>query len=256
MTETLSLPADRLSDRLLALLLWLVGVLWMFPILISMMLISLVIPPWRTDWINRLYCRGQLLLTGNSWRADVHPSVDPNKAYLFAQNHINHFDHVVLYNATPHFKQGLELESHFKYPVYGWFMKSRGTIPVRPGSQGQTPAIMNRMREEIERGHSILTFPEGTRTLDGRVGTFRRGVFYIARDLGIPVVPVAVTGMYNVMRKGSWLIRPGHTITVHVCEPISTEGLTDEAIPAFAKRVETEVANHVNAYWAARQEPS
>jgi len=254
MTEAVPLSKDGILDRLISVGLWLVGVAWMFPVMVTMMLISLVIPPWRTNWLNRLYCRGQLLLTGSSWRAEVHPEVDPKANYLFAQNHTNHFDHVVLYNATPHFKQGLELESHFKYPVYGWFMKSRGTIPVRRGSQGQTPEIMNHMREELKRGHSILTFPEGTRTLDGRVGKFRKGVFFIARDLGIPVVPVAVTGMYNVMRKGSWLIRPGYEITVHVCKPIPTQGLTDEELPAFAKRAEVEVAKHVNAYWARQSE--
>lgn len=256
MTAALVLPKDSHFDRFIAVVLWLIGVMWMFPVMLSMMVLSLALPPWRTNWLNRAYCRGQLLLTGSSWRADVHPKVDPKAAYLFAQNHINHFDHVVLYNATPHFKQGLELESHFKYPVYGWFMKSRGTIPVRPGSQGQTPAIMNRMRAEVARGHSILTFPEGTRTQNGRVGTFRKGVFYIARDLGVPVVPVAITGMYNVMRKGSWLIRPGYSITVHVCEPISTQGLTDEDIPSFAKQVENEVAKHVDAYWAQQLEQS
>jgi 1-acyl-sn-glycerol-3-phosphate acyltransferase len=256
MNEDVPTPADSLLAKLTATLLWLIGLIWLLPMLFSMMMLSLVIAPWKTNWLNRLYCRGQLLLTGSSWRAVVHPEVDPTQAYLFAQNHINHFDHVVLYNATPHFKQGLELESHFNYPVYGWFMKSRGTIPVRKGSQGQTPAIMSRMRSEIRRGHSILAFPEGTRTRSGRVSPFRKGVFFIARDLGIPVVPVAITGMYNVMRKGSWLIRPGYEVVVHVCKPMETKGLTDDDIPSFANAVQAEVAKHVDAYWAQQLEQS
>ena len=249
MTTDVPLPNDGSVAKLIAVGLWVLGLLWLVPMLFGMMLLSLVVPPWKTDWLNRLYCRGQLFLTGCKWRTEVHPDVDPNTPYLFAQNHINHFDHVVLYNATPHFKQGLELESHFSYPFYGWFMKSRGTIPVRKGSEGQTPEIMNRMRHEIAQNHSILAFPEGTRTRTGRVGTFRKGVFFIARDLGIPVVPVSVTGMYDVMRKGSWLIRPGYTVTVHVGKPIPTEGLLDAEIASFAKRVQAEVANPINAYW-------
>lgn len=254
MTQTVTLPQDGPIATILAIGLWLAGLLWLIPMLFTMMLLSLVIPPWRTDWLNRLYCRGQLALTGCKWRAIVHPEVDPTQPYLFAQNHVNHFDHVVLYNATSHFKQGLELESHFKYPFYGWFMKSRGTIPVRSGSQGQTKAIMDRMRAEIARKHSILAFPEGTRTRDGNVGAFRKGVFYIARDLGIPVVPVAVTGMYNVMRKGSWLIRPGYEVTVHVGKPISTETLTDSDIVDFAASVQAEVSKPVEEYWAQQLE--
>jgi 1-acyl-sn-glycerol-3-phosphate acyltransferase len=236
-------------DRFVSAGLWGAGLAWMIPMMTGMMGLATVMHPKRYDGLSRVYCRGQVALTGATWRSVVHPSVDPNRPYLFAQNHVNLLDHVTLYPATPHFKQGLELESHFKIPVYGWFMRSRGTIPVRPGSQGQTPEIMERMRAEVARGHSILAFPEGTRTLDGRVGTFRKGVFFIARDLGLPVVPVAVTGMYNVLRKGSALMRPGWTVTVHCEAPIETAHLTDDEIPALAQRVQDVVAARVDAWW-------
>ena len=71
MTDAVPLPSDGLLNRLSSVGLWFVGVLWMFPVMVSMMLLSLVVPPWRTNWLNRLYCRGQLLLTGSSWRADA-----------------------------------------------------------------------------------------------------------------------------------------------------------------------------------------
>lgn len=240
----------RARDHLASAALWGAGLAWLIPMLGGMgVLNGTVLPSHRTEGLNRLYCRGQVALTGSRWRAVVDPAVDPGTPYMFAQNHTNHFDHVALYPATPHFKQGLELESHFKIPFYGWFMKARGTIPVRSGKEGQTPQIMDRMRAEIERGHSILAFPEGHRTLDGRVGPFRRGVFFIARDLGLPIAPVSVTGMYRVMRKGSWLIRPGHTVTVFVDAPIPTAGLPDAAIPELADRVREVVAGRVDAYW-------
>ena len=242
-------------DHLASAALWGLGVSWLAPMLSSMgVLNGTVLPSHKTEWLNRLYCRGQIALTGTRWRAVVHPDVDPNEVYLFAQNHTNHFDHAALYPATPHFKQGLELQSHFKIPVYGWFMKARGTIGVRPGKQGQTPEIMANMREELARGHSILAFPEGHRTTDGRVGPFRKGVFFIARDLGLPIVPVAVTGMYRVMRKGSWLIRPGYTVTVYVEKPIPTAGLTDAEIPALAEQVREVIASRVDAYWRGELE--
>lgn len=66
------------------------------------------------------------------------------------------------------------------------------------------------------------------------------------------MVPVAVTGMYEVLRKGSWLMRPGHAITVHVLAPIETEGLSDEEILALARKVEAQIAEVVDAYWAER----
>ena len=132
--------------------------------------------------------------TWSSWRSVVHPAVSEDEQYIFAQNHINHFDFVSMYPATRHYKQGLELETHFRYPVYGPFMESRGTIPVPAERSERLPAIKKHIASEVAAGRSILAFPEGTRTLNGRVGDFRKGVFVIARDLGLKVAPTAVTG--------------------------------------------------------------
>jgi 1-acyl-sn-glycerol-3-phosphate acyltransferase len=247
-----SLRAPTLAEQLVSLGLWSVGVSYMVPSLTTMGVLSATLGSERIEAMNRWYCRTQIRLTGSRWRAVVDPAVDPKTPYMFAQNHTNHFDHVWIYEATPHFKQGLELESHFKYPVYGWFMRARGTIPVRPFKEGQTPEVLAYMRREIERGHSILAFPEGHRTLDGRLRPFRRGVFFIARDLGLPIVPTTVTGAYDVMRKGSLVIRPGHEVTVYCDAPIATKGLPDSAIPELAEHVRSVMARRVDAYWASR----
>ncbi len=246
------LPRDSLRDKAVAAGLWGVGVSWLVTGMGAMMAAQSVLPANRIERLSRLYCRTQVALTGSKWKAVVHPDVDPNRPYMFCQNHTNYFDHVTLYCATPHFKQGLELESHFKIPVYGWFMRQRGTIPVRPGSQGQTPEIMAHMRSELDKGHSILAFPEAHRTKTGRIGPFRKGVFYIARDLGIPIVPVAVTGMYEVQHKGSWLIRPGREVTVYCEQPIETAGVTDDEIPELAARVRAPMKARIDAYWEGR----
>jgi|GEM_PF-930009 len=249
--DWVSRPAST-ADKLQSAALWGVGLSFMGSALGTMAAVNTVLPSDRMEWMNRFYCRAQVALAGAKWRCVVHPDVDPDGVYMFCQNHTNHFDHVALYDATPHFKQGLELEDHFKYPLYGTFMRNRGTIPVRRGSEGQTPEIMAHMRSEIAAGHSILAFPEGTRTLTGRVGRYRRGVFFIARDLGIPVVPVAVTGMYEVMRKGSRLMRGGQLVTVHVDKPIESAGLDDDGVGRLAQRVREVASGHVDAYWRHR----
>jgi 1-acyl-sn-glycerol-3-phosphate acyltransferase len=247
-----SLAEPTLGERLVSAGLWGVGLTFLVPTLSAMGVLSAALGSERIEWLNRWYCRTQIRLTGSRWRAVVDPAVDPKVPYMFAQNHTNHFDHVWVYDATPHFKQGIELESHFKYPVYGWFMKARGTIPVRPGREGQTPEVMANMQREIDRGHSILAFPEGHRTLDGRLRPFRRGVFFIARDLGIPIVPTTVTGAFDVMRKGSLVIRPGHEVTVYCDAPVPTKGIPDSAIPELAEHVRSVMARRLDAYWQAR----
>jgi len=240
-------PLATVGEKIVSVGLWAAGVSWIVPCMGSMMALQTFLRSDQIEWLNRLYTRGQIALTGSKWRAVVDPAVDPNGVYVFACNHVNHFDHCTMYDATPHFKQGLELEKHFDYPVYGWFMKQRGTIAVRPGSAGQTREIMSNFRREVEAGHSILAFPEGHRTRDGRVRIFRRGVFHIARDLGIPIVPVAVTGMQHVMRADSWIIRPGNTVTVYCDAPIESTG--DETILELATKVRKPIAARVDAYF-------
>lgn len=248
-----SFEDPSMIDKLVSAGLWGAGLSWLVPSLGSMAVLFQVVKSHDVNILGRLYCKGQIALTGSKWKSVVHPDVDPNRAYIFAQNHTNHFDHVMLYNATPHYKQGLELESHFDIPVYGWFMKARGTVPVKKGRGGQTQEVLDRIGREIDEGRSILAFPEGTRTRTGRVGRFRRGIFYIARDLGIPIVPVAVTGTFDLMRPGSWVIRPGNEITVYCDEPVETAGLTDDEVEALADQVQATVARRVDDYWESRK---
>jgi 1-acyl-sn-glycerol-3-phosphate acyltransferase len=154
-----------------------------------------------------------------------------------------------MYCATPHFKQGVELEAHFRYPVYGRYMRSRGTIPIRRGDSAQLRALLQRMREELAAGGSLLVFPEGTRTLTGQLGELQPGVFRIVQQLGAPIVPVTVTGAYRVMRKGSLLLRPGYDITVYCDEPIETAGLGRRDLPALIERVRAVMQGRLDTYW-------
>ena len=248
-------PFDRrgedvtLQDKLVSAALWGVGVSFLVPTLAPMTGLFQVIPSHKMEWFSRFYCAGQMALTGNRWRAVVDPAVKPDEQYIFAQNHTNHFDHIAMYNATEHFKQGLELETHFKYPFYGWFMKARGTIGVPADRAARTEAVRRGMQRELSAGRSVLAFPEGTRTLNGRVGAYRSGIFFIARDLGVKIVPTTVTGMYDVMHKGSLLIRPGNEVTVYCDAPIDFAGLNDDEVLEAMDAVRAKMVERVNGYF-------
>jgi len=251
---TSSVPSDvTLQEKATSVALWAAGVGWIIPMMGTMMAAQTIFPADRLEWLNRLYCWGQVALTGSRWHAVVHPAVRPDRQYLFFQNHVNHFDHCTMYRATPHFKQGIELEKHFDYPVYGWFMKQRGTIPVRPKAKDGLKDLARRMRDEIDRGHSVLAFPEGHRTRDGRLRPFKRGLFVAARELGVPIVPVAVTGMQRVMNARSWIIRPGHTVTVYCEEPVETAGVGEDDLPELIEKVREPIRRRVDAYLESRR---
>ena len=229
-------------------LLWVLGLGWLGTMMGVQMAMYRVLPPERLQPLERLYTRGQIALTGSRWRAVVDPAVDPKRPYLFFQNHTNHLDHCAMYRATPHFKQGVELADHFRYPIYGRYMRSRGTIAVERTRQGLSQ-LMDGMASELEQGHSVLVFPEGTRTLSGLLGTFQSGVFRIGQRLGAPIVPVTVTGMYRVMRKGSLLIRPGYDVTVYVDAPIETAGTARGDLPRIMDEVRSVMEKRLRDYY-------
>jgi 1-acyl-sn-glycerol-3-phosphate acyltransferase len=233
---------------------WGVNLAWGVPSLSALTLLAgpLGVRPERLQPLYRLYSAVQLRLLGVRWRAEVDAGVEPGRAYFFLQNHVNHFDFIACHNASPHFRQGIELESHFRVPLYGPFMRSRGTVPVRAGERGQSGALTERIRAELARSRSILGFPEGTRTLDGRVGPFRKGLFRIARDLGAPIVPVAVAGLYEVMRKGSSLLRPGADVRVSLGAPVPTQDLPDEALDGLVAQVRGFIAARVDPRYPPR----
>ena len=239
--------------RLESAALWGAGVSWLVPLVsLQISLYRLGMTSWELDWLSRVFIRGQLVMLGVKWNAWVHEDIRPEEPYFFLQNHVNHFDFVTCYNATPHFKQGIELESHFKYPFYGWFMKSRGTIPVPADRTGRSDAIREHARRELDAGRSILAFPEGTRSPDGRVGPFRTGIFRIARDLGAKVVPVSVTGMHEVMKKGSYMLKGGQPVDVFYDAPVSLAGLSDAEVDATAAAVRHTIARRVDDYYEKR----
>jgi len=247
MTET-----TTIWDRIVSLVIWIIAGGFLVVALSFLTILYQFVRPDRVQFLERLYCRLQLALTFNRQRHQVHPDVDPGTQYIFIQNHSSHLDHVAMYNATPHFKQGIELESHFDYPFYGWFMKARGTIAVPKDRAGALGALGKAVRAEVDVGHSILGFPEGHRTRTGHVGPFYDGLFRIAIELGIPIVPVAVTGLFEVLHKGSLVIRPGNEISVYVEEPIATEALTEVDIASLRDRARSAIATRVDAYLAAR----
>jgi len=240
-------PVTTAWNRVASLIIWvLAGGFLVFALSFLTVLYQFVNPD-RVQFLERWYCKLQLALTFNKQTHHVHPGVDPSTQYLFIQNHTSHLDHVAMYTATPHFKQGIELETHFEYPFYGWFMKARGTIPVPKNRQRALEALRHAVRSEVDSDHSILGFPEGHRTLTGHVGRFHDGVFRIAIELGVPIVPVAVTGLYDVLHKGSLIIRPGNEIIVYVEEPIATDGMTTEDVPALRDRVRDAISARVEA---------
>lgn len=246
-----SLLPVTLLDRVVSVWLWTASIAWAVLVLPFTTVGCLIFGLDRMMPFQRLYTWGALKAAGIDWHYVVDPKVDPKQAYLFAHNHTHIFDFILLHNATPHYKLGVELEEHYKIPLYGWFMKARGGLAVKRGAKGQSAEVLAQAKKSTNLGRGLLVFPEGTRTKDGRVGRFKTGTFFIARDLGIPVCPVTAIGAYDMMRKGSLIMRPAK-VTMYVDAPIETAGLSDDEVVALAERVQAIVGKRLDDEWRSR----
>ncbi len=232
---------------------WLLCSAFFFPVCAFLVLLGIFLDPRKHDGAQRMLCRVTMKLAGAKLIVRRAPGFDPARTCFFIVNHVNLFDPFVLYAAIPQFFRGLELESHFHIPVYGWMMKRFGNVPVPDDVR---PAELKRMwrltRAALDSGISLAVFPEGQRTLDGHLGPFRDGVFRMAQQFGTPIVPVSLAGAFDFNRKTSWLLRPGR-IVVHLHDVIETKDLRKEDVAALRDRVHAIMSRPIDDAMAASQ---
>ena len=151
----------------------------------------------------------------------------------------------MIYSAIPQFLRGFELESHFKIPVYGWMMGRFGNIPVpdAPSREG-LETMRERAKAAFDSGISLIAFAEGSRTRDGHVQEFKKGIFGLAQKFGIPIVPVSVVGSYQFFQTGNWMLFP-RKITVYLHDTIETKDIGRSEVDDLRQRVQDIVAKPV-----------
>ena len=217
------------------------------PLLVAL---GAVVDPRKNDWPQRVFFRNILRVAGVKFEVKCSPGFDAQRASLFVCNHVNIFDPFVIYSAIPQFVRGFELASHFKIPAYGWMMGRFGNIPV-PDENNRTRAAMQEMArkadEAFKSGTSLIAFAEGSRTRDGHVGPFHKGVFRLAIRFGVPIVPMSIVGSYEFFRTGDWMLNPGK-ITVHLHDTIETAGTKKEDVDQLSNRVHAIVAGPVEQH--------
>jgi 1-acyl-sn-glycerol-3-phosphate acyltransferase len=124
----------------------------------------------------------------------------------------------------------------FRVPILGRAMRMRGFIPVNRQNREQAFEAVEKAVAALQAGHSFVVYPEGTRSPDGRLQSFKKGVFVMALKAGAPIVPISISGSSKIMPKGKFVIRPGRVrITFH--EPVPTAGLTIEDRDDLIQRV-------------------
>jgi 1-acyl-sn-glycerol-3-phosphate acyltransferase len=196
-------------------------------------------------WCARVWSWLILITTGVRVNTTGIERVSSSDSYIFISNHQSIYDIPILFSTLPFQLRIVAKASLRFFPLLGWHLRYTGHLLVNRARTGI--AELNKVSALIGRGHSLLLFPEGTRSVDGRVGRFKRGIFLLAVEAGLPIVPVSITGSRDVMRKGRLITCPGK-VQVVLHEPISTSDLIREDVPRLVDRVhrivESAVTHH------------
>jgi 1-acyl-sn-glycerol-3-phosphate acyltransferase len=170
-------------------------------------------------------------------------------AVILASNHLSFIDSVVIRLAAPRRVMFLTKDEYFIKPglrgrIMRWFFTAVGSVPVSRGSHRAAQAALDTAREVLAGGNVFGIYPEGTRSLDGKLYRGRTGVGWLALTTGAPVVPVALEGTERLQPVGKRLPRP-HRVTVRFGAPLTFTGdpksprarraVTDEVMLAIAE---------------------
>jgi 1-acyl-sn-glycerol-3-phosphate acyltransferase len=151
------------------------------------------------------------------WRVRIEGRL-PAGAYVLAANHRSWLDVLVLAR-LPREMKWVAKEELFRVPIIGWLLRMSGDIPVQRGDADSCAEALARAHGYLERGLPVVFFPEGTRSRNGLLRTFKLGAFHAAAAAGVQVVPVALTGTADGMPAGSPWIRPAQ-IVVRILDPV------------------------------------
>lgn len=169
-------------------------------------------------FLSRLWSRGLLRASGVRLEREFLQPLDDAASYVFMVNHESLLDIPALLATLPAETRFLAKRSLFQIPIFGWSLKIGGFVTIDRKDLSRAKSSFGDA-VAIAAGHSLLVFPEGTRSADGTLGPFQRGGFLLALKSGLPIVPVGIDGSHEVQSKGSRIVRPG-VVSVRYGRPI------------------------------------
>ncbi|MBF5057165.1 1-acyl-sn-glycerol-3-phosphate acyltransferase [Alcanivorax sp. 521-1] len=182
-----------------------------------------------------------LMLSGVQVRLHGTEHLDPKQSYVIVANHLSQYDIWVLYgHLDKDFRWVMKHELR-KVPVIGFSCALLGHIFIDRRDSRAAMASLETAKARLVDGTSILFFPEGTRSRDGELRPFKKGAFRMAQDLGLPLLPVTLTGTREVLPPDTLRLHPGPVaLTVHA--PVTVDGDDEAALEAALGRCRSAIA--------------
>lgn len=242
-------PLRRLLGRLHYILTILVGAVLMLIIGIPIIFTSLLVRKLTgyEDFVYPVAKRAVkifVIATGARLTVTGLENADPHQTYLFVANHQSNLDPAILFGWLHHNIGGIAKKELEKIPFFKQGFSVAHIVSIDRKNRERAIESTRRGAEKLLQGHSLMAFPEGTRSADGQLKEFKKGVFFMALEAGVPVVPIAVNDTRLVMPKIGALVFPGR-VSIEILPPISTAGYRQDNIDDFIALVKGEIARKI-----------
>ena len=156
--------------------------------------------------------------------------------YVMVANHQSLLDILVLFRLFAHFKWVAKIEL-FTIPCIGWNMSLNRYVQLRRGDPESIARMMRTCEERLAEGSSVMLFPEGTRSADGRLKPFKHGAFTLAKHASAPVLPIVVEGTADALPKRGFVLQGRHHIRVRVLPEIPYARFASASVPELTEQV-------------------
>ncbi len=194
---------------------------------VTAMILSPFNPSGRlVHWFARWWARTLLWVGRIPVRLDGLDNIPAGKPCVLVSNHASAADIPILFGSLPIQFRIIAKDSLFHIPVLGWCMRLAGYISVNRSNPKKAIRSLKKAARQIREGYPAVVFPEGTRTLTGELQPFKTGAFLLAIESGVPVVPVGISGSFDILVRGSMKIRPDAQVALRIGPSIDTEGYT------------------------------
>jgi len=171
-----------------------------------------------------------------------------DRTYIIISNHQSILDVLLIYKIKMHFKWVSKLEN-FSIPVIGQIMKMNKYIGVKRGDKESVICMMEKSKYFLSKGISIFIFPEGTRSDNGEPGEFKEGAFRLAKESGLPILPLILTGTGKTLPKKGFLLRGKHIVKLHVLDELSPDYCKNKSIPELTEKVRQYIIQCINRHY-------
>lgn len=208
-------------------------IFWLFLIILSIIILLISFPFFLlnkdSDILHKLsYYWGKLLLSISFTKLRIKRysnKIDKSKEYIFMCNHQSFFDTYILFTLLRDFKAVFLLKKElYKIPLMGIVFKKLNYIPIERGKRESSYKSLINAINSIKNGQSVIIYPEGTRSEDGRLLPLKKGGFIIAARSKRDIVPIKIKYRKKIIQsKGSFLINPFQVVDAYIYDPIKSD---------------------------------